>query len=590
MCIYDADGARSCQCRFGYSATRFVDDLPICEPVDECSQGACDFAGASCEDKFPDEGYYACRCNEKDGWFPGEEFNQFGPLSCRYENPCHAGQDPCLSFQNTECLYLGQPFQFECRCIDRYELDGNSTCIALPTEIPSAEPTNRPSLRPSRRPSPSPTVLAPSPNPTTPPVQVPISTSAPFASQQSPWPNTTPTPVVTISPAPLLRPTPTPTNRPSIKPVSSPLPEPPAAHPTAAVPTGETGIQFICDWLGFASKTDCLATTEYSPADVTLGSSTIPSQIGLMTHFTRLHLYNKGLEGSMPADLGKLTKLTSLMFFGNSLTGAIPSQVGELTALTTLNLGANKIGGTIPKEVASQLTNLKEFMLYSNQLTGSLPSEIGEMSDLKWLHVSRNNNLSGSLPSEIGKLSKLRYVYLFTNRFTGEVPSEIKNLVNAKHLWLNGNRLSGTIPSSLCSFVTPEIDCPEIDCECCTDSAGVPCNPVTPAPVVSPPATPPPPAEAFPDPCDETEAFLAKSDKELCDFGLVNTYGEGCRVKGRFTAGQTECAAYAGPPYHCYGLDTPPNDPPYFCSDNDVMISRVSARIRDTIDLCCGTL
>ena len=163
-----------------------------------------------------------------------------------------------------------------------------------------------------------------------------------------------------------------------------------------------TGIVSDCDIL--LSVHDTLAGTRSLnwSADIpmaqwegiTLGSNP--------TRVTRLHLYAKGLSGTIPSALGSLSNLNWLELSSNQLTGEIPSELGNLS-------------------------NLRWLILPGNQLTGEIPSELGSLSNLNTLELSFNQ-LTGEIPSELGGLSNLTSLYLKENRFTGCIPAGLQGV------------------------------------------------------------------------------------------------------------------------------------------------------------------
>ena len=100
----------------------------------------------------------------------------------------------------------------------------------------------------------------------------------------------------------------------------------------------------------------------------------------------RLHLQQKGLDGSIPADLGDLSRLEGLYLDRNELSGPIPPQLGQLSSLVHLTLHRNRFSGEIPADLGD-LTALTFLSLYGNELTGELPAEFGSLSNLRWLYL-----------------------------------------------------------------------------------------------------------------------------------------------------------------------------------------------------------
>ena len=176
----------------------------------------------------------------------------------------------------------------------------------------------------------------------------------------------------------------------------------------------------VCDFLSVSSVSACQEIADFDTrmmGDIVAGS-TIPTEIGLLTQLTFLRLFEDGLSGTLPSEVGLLTQLSVLFIVNNSLTGTIPSQLGQLSQLTFLNLGMNHFNGTIPESLLINMTNLEGLSLSSNALTGSIPTSLSLLTKLTWLSF---------------------------------VDMEV----------------TGSIPSELCSSVSPNVDCREIDCICC---------------------------------------------------------------------------------------------------------------------------
>ncbi|KAI2503353.1 hypothetical protein MHU86_11073 [Fragilaria crotonensis] len=105
-------------------------------------------------------------------------------------------------------------------------------------------------------------------------------------------------------------------------------------------------------------------------------SSTIPTQIGLLTALDDIKLINTGLNGTLPTELARLTKLTFLELWSNDLSGTIPSELGLLTDLAVFNL------------------------FYNHMLTGFVPSEVGLLTNLSIVDL-RSTGLSIQIPPEV---------------------------------------------------------------------------------------------------------------------------------------------------------------------------------------------
>lgn len=205
-------------------------------------------------------------------------------------------------------------------------------------------------------------------------------------------------------------------------------------------------------------------------------SGRLPEEIGLLSHMTRVILNTNSLVGSIPTQIGKLSELTELYLSANNdMESEIPSELGKLTKLLLLDLSNMSLVGRIPSELGL-MVRLTSLVMSTNDLTGTIPSNLCRLTDLRTLSVSING-LTGTIPSEIGQLTKLKSINVEENSLTGYIPSQIGLLTDVLQVHLKGNHLSGSIPSSLCSAgVTPEIDCSEILCQCCSEGASLsPC-------------------------------------------------------------------------------------------------------------------
>eukprot|EP01123_Difflugia_compressa_P014029 TRINITY_DN6912_c0_g1_i1.p1 TRINITY_DN6912_c0_g1~~TRINITY_DN6912_c0_g1_i1.p1 ORF type:complete len:202 (+),score=35.50 TRINITY_DN6912_c0_g1_i1:77-682(+) len=88
-----------------------------------------------------------------------------------------------------------------------------------------------------------------------------------------------------------------------------------------------------------------------------------------------------GLFGHIPTEIGYLGgAITGLELNRNTLFSSIPSQIGLLTHLIKLDVQENTLNGTLPTSLAS-LSNLKMFWIIGNQITGTVDISLKPVLD-----------------------------------------------------------------------------------------------------------------------------------------------------------------------------------------------------------------
>ncbi|KAJ0037539.1 hypothetical protein Pint_23785 [Pistacia integerrima] len=115
---------------------------------------------------------------------------------------------------------------------------------------------------------------------------------------------------------------------------------------------------------------------------------------------TRVDLGNAGLHGPLVPQLGNLTNFQYLEVFENNISGSIPDEIGHLTSLVSLDLYNNKLSGPIPATLGN-LKSLRFMRLNNNNLSGILPAEVIRLitfGNLRVLNVA-NNSLAGTVHS-----------------------------------------------------------------------------------------------------------------------------------------------------------------------------------------------
>jgi Leucine-rich repeat (LRR) protein len=78
--------------------------------------------------------------------------------------------------------------------------------------------------------------------------------------------------------------------------------------------------------------------------------STLPPEIGLLTHLQVLYAFNNNLT-HLPPEIGQLTRLQVLILFDNQLSH-LPPEIGQLTRLQALSLYNNQLSALPPRSVS----------------------------------------------------------------------------------------------------------------------------------------------------------------------------------------------------------------------------------------------
>ena len=114
-------------------------------------------------------------------------------------------------------------------------------------------------------------------------------------------------------------------------------------------------LKVACNFLGSYHGLKNCKDTEQFYNDIFGASSTIPSEIGLLTQMTYLDISGEGVHGTIPSTLGALEKLNGLSLKSTQLTGTIPSTLANLRQLSFMDLtGCNtQLTGTIPSSLCS---------------------------------------------------------------------------------------------------------------------------------------------------------------------------------------------------------------------------------------------
>jgi Leucine-rich repeat (LRR) protein len=231
-----------------------------------------------------------------------------------------------------------------------------------------------------------------------------------------------------------------------------------------------------CHWRGITCNetTRDIIALHWSKHPSIQFSSSIPSEMGLLTALQNLTLTDQDMKGTFPDSFVNLQQLRHLDLSGNRLQ--FDSLLGQLTNLQVLNLSGNKWTGTIPSNLRllsdlrvlqiaqnDQLQgNVLEMMMHWRQLqeldasftnlTGSIPTEIGALTQLQKLQLSFSS-FTGTIPTTIGLCSELTVLSVSdpnnAPRLTGSIPSQLGGLTDLQFLVLTSNSLTSTIPTAL---------------------------------------------------------------------------------------------------------------------------------------------
>ena len=128
-------------------------------------------------------------------------------------------------------------------------------------------------------------------------------------------------------------------------------------------------------------------------------NGTIPTTLFQLTQLGRFLLSNNDLTGPFPTQIGQLSMLSWLSVAQVPLgPSPLPTELGYLKAVQLLDIWSNGLTGPIPTELGL-LSSLRYLRLEENHLTGTIPTELGQPS-LEWVHLY-HNDLSGSVPDAL---------------------------------------------------------------------------------------------------------------------------------------------------------------------------------------------
>ncbi|CAB9499059.1 Leucine Rich Repeat [Seminavis robusta] len=176
----------------------------------------------------------------------------------------------------------------------------------------------------------------------------------------------------------------------------------------------------------------------------------IPTEIGLFSQLRWLNVDDCNIGGTLPTELGLVKSLEWNAMGGNQISGFIPSELGLLTNLRQASYYGNQFHGTIPTEIG-QMTSLNLLSFRANALlTGTVPSELGQLTSLTFsLNLQDNPHLSGTLPTTLGRLTNLQKLSVVNNNHSGPLFTELGYLTALQRLNVANNSFTGTIPEEL---------------------------------------------------------------------------------------------------------------------------------------------
>eukprot|EP00592_Proboscia_alata_P013399 CAMPEP_0194393674 /NCGR_PEP_ID=MMETSP0174-20130528/123430_1 /TAXON_ID=216777 /ORGANISM="Proboscia alata, Strain PI-D3" /LENGTH=1209 /DNA_ID=CAMNT_0039189385 /DNA_START=85 /DNA_END=3715 /DNA_ORIENTATION=- len=168
---------------------------------------------------------------------------------------------------------------------------------------------------------------------------------------------------------------------------------------------------------------DILYLEEFYMNDLTLGGSSLPTEIGLLENLRIFSAVHSEIGGQLPEELGDLDMLETLHLDENTLKGALPTSVATLSSMVTMTMSKNELSNCLPTQLA-KMTSLRILELESNRFSCSIPIEFGSLTNLKKLYL-HDNELVGEVPVELSELKQLQELTLYENDLVGEVPYDL---------------------------------------------------------------------------------------------------------------------------------------------------------------------
>jgi Leucine-rich repeat (LRR) protein len=130
------------------------------------------------------------------------------------------------------------------------------------------------------------------------------------------------------------------------------------------------GASFIPNSSNNITTSYLISTKSVSTTSLHASTTTIPSEIGMLSNLRSINLDKTGIFGDIPTTIGHLQRLQYMSMESNFLSGTLPTEMNQMVSLQTMQLSSNRIGGVIP--TLTSLYNLRHIVLFSNQFKGSL--------------------------------------------------------------------------------------------------------------------------------------------------------------------------------------------------------------------------
>lgn len=211
--------------------------------------------------------------------------------------------------------------------------------------------------------------------------------------------------------------------------------------------------------LGWLSRMKAFLVTD------NLLTGVIPTEFGELWSLEIFDVNSNALVGGIPSELGQLSSTLNALYMQlNLLSSSLPSEIGLLTRLEHLVGWNNELSGSLPTLI-SGLSQLKSFDLYMNPLNGTIPVAMGELATLEEIWLSATH-LTGPVPSELGALSMLQKLYLQKTSLSGPLPEELSQLSRLSILKIDETQVSGIVDAPLCDLDRLSFTCSASLCGC----------------------------------------------------------------------------------------------------------------------------